>query len=415
MKTSTLEEFNSWWFTNSVPKGLLESYHRKLFGKLLERFGKRWIIAITGLRRVGKTTIIYQLIDNLLKTTKPFHIFYFSFDEKVVGLDEVLDTYREYANVDFRKDIIYCFFDEIQKLNNWQNQIKKYYDLYPNLRFIVSGSESLFLKKKVKESLAGRISDFYLSTLSFLEFLEMQGVKPSDYSLDMKSQFRKYVEFGGFPELVHENDQEERKKYVKSILVDKIIYKDIPRMYKISDPNKLLILIELFATNPGMYVDYNSLSQQFDVDRRSIGKYVLLLKEAFLIRLLGNFRKGKTAGLRKLKRVYVSDTAIVRAFNPVITEELFGRMVETIVVNNLEAESFWKKKYEVDIISDTLPIEVKYQEKILKNDLKGIRAFMKTFNKTEGLILSKNDERSIKVSEGNITIMPVWKYLLSKL
>ena len=193
MKRAALEEFNPWWFKDSVPDELLWEYKRVYYNKAIEWLGKRQAVTLTGLRRVGKTTLMFQVIQHLLEEgTEPRDILYFSFDEKVSGLDDVLDAYREMHGRNLRKRTKYLFLDEIQKLEGWQNQMKKYYDLYPKLRFMVSGSESLFIRSKARETLAGRIHDIQMPTFSFKEFLGLLGENPDKLPVrDMEALFRK--------------------------------------------------------------------------------------------------------------------------------------------------------------------------------------------------------------------------------
>jgi len=87
-------------------------------------------------------------------------------------------------------------------------------------------------------------------------------------------------------------------------------------------------------------------------------------------------------------------------------------MAETVVINNLKAVSFWKNGNEVDVVHDNMPIEVKYQEKIRFEDLKSITEFMKKFKVKKGILITKNEEREVKVEEGKIKYIPLWKWLL---
>ena len=178
MEKSKLEEFNHWWIKGNVDLELALPFKRDNYKEIEKYMDKRFIVAIIGLRRIGKTTTIYQLIQNLInKQINAENILFFSFDEITVKIGEVIETYKEIHKKDFREEKIYIFLDEIQKCSNWENEIKKYYDLYPKLKFIISGSESLFIKKKTKETLAGRVFEFNLSTFTFKEYLKISNVK----------------------------------------------------------------------------------------------------------------------------------------------------------------------------------------------------------------------------------------------
>ncbi|MBI2499174.1 ATP-binding protein [Candidatus Woesearchaeota archaeon] len=417
MEKAKLEEFNHWWTTSKVDEELALPFKRSIYSEIEGHINKRFILALVGLRRVGKTTIIYQIIKQLLeKNVDKTNILFFSFDEVSAELSEVLETFKEVHNKDFRKEKIYVFLDEIQKCNNWENELKKYYDLYPKLKFIISGSESLFIRKKTKETLAGRIFEFALNPFAFREYLRFNEISEDEfkYETKIKPLFIKFAEKGGFPETFSFETDKEFKEYIRSLVVDKIIYKDIPRIFKLEDPDFLRVLLELIATNPGMYIDYQSLSKQFEKDRRVIKSYITYLKESFLITLLGNYRKGSIITLRKKKRAYPADNALIYLYKPTIDEDFFGKMVEVLVVNKLKASSFWKNSGEIDIVHEDIPIEIKYQEKINSEDFKPIKEFMKKFNKKEGIMITKNEEREIKFEKGIIKLIPVWKWLLEE-
>lgn len=414
MEREKLEEANRWWVSGKVSDELAPEYKRKIFDELTRQLQKRFIIALVGLRRVGKTTLLYQLIRHMLASgIKAENILFFSFDEKREELNDVLETYKQIQSKDFGKEKIYVFFDEIQKAKGWENQLKKYYDLYPKLKFFISGSESLFIVGKTKETLAGRLFEYFLPPLSFIEYLELSGVgeKEMRYETKVKPLFLNYVERGGFPEMIA-SDLSDVKRYVKSIVVDKIVYQDIPTLAKIRDSELLVNLLEVISANPGMHLDYQSLAQQLDRDRRVIRDYIFWLKESFLVRTMANYRKGRLVLFRKIKKVYPTDCAVIQAFKPVVDTAFFGRMVETAIVNSVDAEVFWKNRHEVDAVVDGMPIEVKYQPKIVSSDLKGVREFMRKFSSKKGIVVTKDEEKEVRLPEGRITLIPAWKFLL---
>lgn len=415
MEKTKLEEFNPWWINGRVDPELALPYKREIYAEIEGNLKKRFVAALVGLRRVGKTTLLYQFIEKLLsEKISATSILFFSFDEASLSLSEVIESYREINAKDFRQEKTYIFLDEIQKCKNWENELKKYYDLYPKIKFVLSGSESLFIRKKTKETLAGRIFEFLLEPFSFREYLGFNGIKEEEFKYEtrIKTLFLRYVQRGGFPETFSLERDKEFKEYIKSLVIDKIIYQDIPKIFRIEEPEFLLTLLELISTNPGMYIDYQSLSKQFGKDRRVVKDYLMYLKESFLIRLLRNYRKGRITTLRKKKRAYPSDTAIIYLYKSQQDETFFGKVAETSVANKIRAELFWKNRNEVDFVRDDIPVEVKYKERINSEDLKAVREFMKKFSVKEGVIITKKDEKTINVDEGRIRLIPLWKLLL---
>ncbi|MFQ5406358.1 MAG: ATP-binding protein [Candidatus Micrarchaeia archaeon] len=414
-----LEEFNPWWFTSRVPQELLEEFKRDAFASLSKSMAKRQITAVTGLRRVGKTTLIYQLIQSLLeKGVDKNSILYFSFDERAGTLREVMNAFRVVAKGDFRGKKFFVFLDEVQKLSGWQDQVKKYYDLYPSLHFVVSGSEGLFVGTKSRESLAGRVNEFVLSSFSFSEFLALREKslgKKIQTPFEVSSLFSDYLARGGFPEIANEPDFNEVRRYVRSSVVETILYKDLLRTAGLKDFELLRTLLELFASNPGMTVDFQSLSQQFNRDRRTITSYVNWLAKGFLIKFLANYRgKGKAASLRKNRKCFIADNGVITAFKPKTDSAFTGKLAENAVVNALNARFFWKNSHEVDAVVNATPFEVKYQTKIVSKDLRGVRAFMKKHGVKKAFVASKSEEYNVKTKEGTVRVVPAWKLLLKK-
>lgn len=415
MEIAKLEEFNHWWIRGKVDPELALPFKRDIYEEIEKSIAKKFILALVGLRRIGKTVLIYQFIQKLISEGVPKeNIIFFSFDESAAQLGDILDSYKEFQKKDFRDDKVYIFLDEIQKCNNWENEIKKYYDLYPKIKIIISGSESLFIKKKTKETLAGRIIEFALTPFSFREYLRFHGVKELDlkYETKIASLFVKYAKMGGFPETFSFDNDKEFKEYIRALVVDKIVYKDIPKSFKIESPEFLGVLLELIATNPGINLDYMSLSKQFEKDRRVIKDYISYLKESFLVCILGNYRKGSITTLRKMKKAYPTDNALSYMYKLGIDDSFFGKMIECLVVNKLKAKSFWKDGNEVDIVVENFPIEVKYQEQIGSGDFIALKSFMRKFNVKEGVMITKKDERQITIEEGKIKLIPAWKWFL---
>src|SRR3989338_1174978 len=416
MERAALEQSNHWWIKGKVDPELALPFKRAVFAEIEKRMKERFIIALVGLRRVGKTTLAYQLIENLIREGAPKEtILFFSFDEAAATLGDVLESYKEAHKKDFRGGRVTVFLDELQKCRNWENELKKYYDLYPKLKFVVTGSESLFIRKKTKETLAGRIAEFMIGPFTFPEYARFHAVPQTDFGYEskMKPLFITYVENGGFPETFTIESEKSFKEYLQALVVDKIVYRDIPKRFGIEEPEFLGTLLQLIATNPGMYLDYQSLSRQFEKDRRVVKSYISYLQESFLIRMLGNYRRGSTT-LRKKKRANQQANGKKKLTKPQLISTFFGRMVETAIINSMDAKSFWKNGNELDIIHNDTPIEIKYQEKINNEDFKTLKEFMRKFGRKEAYLITKKDEGKLKVDEGIIKMIPAWKWLLKQ-
>jgi len=264
---------------------------KRKFIKILEQYVEcRQIIELTGLRRLGKTTLFLQLINYLQKNNvEPYNIWYFSFDEQKYDLDELFSGFRIQTKKDINKDKIYIFFDEIQKLKDFQSKLKVYYDLYPNLKFFISGSTSLFIKKRTQESLAGRLFSFTLKPLDFEEFLHFKNKDeyfkmPEMYQKEIDIEYHNYLS-RQFVETVNLSEDDRVKKYVSGI-IKKIIYEDIPQNYPVDNPEILYAIVRVIAEHPGMYLHYENLANDLKISSKTLAKYFSILEQAFLVKIL---------------------------------------------------------------------------------------------------------------------------------
>lgn len=428
--------FNRWWDTGRVDDIYLRPYKRGLFFQLIQYFDTRQVLVIYGLRRTGKTTLMYQLVDFLLKKgVERKKILYFSFDEKISTLEELLKTYSDLIiSKDLaRAERTYIFLDEIQKLKDWENQLKIFYDLYPNIKFIVSGSASITIQKKAVESLAGRIFEFVLPLLPFKEFLELKGEStgPEIDNLwnyeNLKEIYLarerippyllEYTKKGGFIELTDESDDERVKKYASSI-IERIVFMDLPPIFNIRHPQVLKVIMELIASNPGFLLDYAGLSQTLGKDQRVIADYLHYLRYSLLVKSLYNFSKSRFITERKLKKAYLGSTNFIYGFYPErFTEPSFlGKLMENLVVINTDATFFWRlRNYELDLITnEDIPLEVKYKDKINDREMSSLIKFCENFKMTKGIVVTKDLLKRSVLGKVKLLFIPLWMFLLKR-
>jgi hypothetical protein len=409
-----LQDFNPWW----KEEFKIEFKEREIYKKIQKFLPLPQIIAFTGLRRVGKTTLMLKIIEDTIK--KGFNsgnIIYFSFDEfKEIEIRKVMDEYEELMEKSLKKEKYLLLLDEIQKLNNWEEHLKRIYDLFKdNVKIIISGSESLFLKRKSKETLAGRIFEFKIEPLSFKEFLYFKNIEFKSvelYKKELISLFKEFTLTLGFPELVEIKEKEIIKKYIKEGIIEKIIYRDIPALFKIKEISLLESLLNIFLENPGQLVDISELAKKLKISRQTLSSYLSYLEEAFLIRKLYNFSKSRRKVERKLRKYYPTIISTDILFKEDILSK--SKVFEWLIVNQLNAEFFWRDPYknEVDIVmvnEKLMPVEIKYGK---IDDLKGILAFMRKFKVDEGFIISFDLEKKQNINNKIISVIPAFKFLL---
>ena len=408
-----LFDSNPWW-----RQKLEISYKdRVIYQKLQKYLEAKQIIALTGLRRVGKTTIMLKIVKEKIDAGfVPDNIVYFSFDNfRDLDLSELLEVYSEEYDKDLGNSKYLFLFDEIQKIINWEEQVKRLYDLHANFKIIISGSESLFIRKKSKESLAGRMFEFKVESLSFKEFLSFKGLNIKPIGLHEKELLRTFEDFmfsGGFPELVDVKDKDFVKNYIREAVVEKILFKDIPLIFPIRDVSILESIFKIISGNPGQIIEINKLASEVGLSRRVVSLYIGYLENSFLIKKIFNFSRNQRKTAKKLKKYYPTIPALGFIYGD---EDVKSKIFENLIVLQTGANFFWRDSYknEVDIVLDNekniIPIEVKYGE--IKN-IEGLTKFMKSFNVKEGFVISRDEEMEQKIDNKKISVIPAWKWLL---
>jgi len=407
-----IEKYNFHWkecFFYDYPK------KRKLFSKIVKDINVKQITSLIGLRRTGKTTILKQIINHLIESgnVKRENLLFYSFDEEQPKIEEIIKEYgiilgREIFNA---KDKFYIFLDEIQKLKDWQNQIKYFYDNYQNLKFFVSGSSSLFIKKHTRESLAGRIYEFILNPLSFEEFLifkEKENLikKKNLFKNDLEREFLLYQK-RQFIDIIDESE-EGVSRYVKS-MIEKIVYQDVPKVFPIEHEDLLIRILKVIASNPGMFSNYENLSKEIGISKITLSNYFFYLEESFLIKKLYNFSRNRLTSEKKMKRFYLTTTSFFPFLNNNIDRT---KLIENLIVSFVDAKFFWRtpQKYEVDIILEKgnkiVPLEVKYKNNITNKDTKNLLRFCKKFKVKNALMITKNkiDKKTFEFKGSKIEI-----------
>jgi uncharacterized protein len=421
MDFDILVKFNPWWVKGSVPEQFLGEHKRLVFDSIKNRLSERFIVLLFGLRRVGKTTTFYQLIQHLIESKiKSEKILYFSFDELGIMPDEVLTAFEEKMlkkKISDCNERIFVFFDEIQKIKNWQDKIKIIYDLHPNIKLFLSGSASISLQKNSKESLAGRMIEFFVEPLSFSEFLNWKKInfnekKPELFQNELMPLFMDYLRKGGFPEIIFEEKDEIIRDYIKNTVLERIIFKDIPQEFELKDLELLKLLLESFIKEPGMIINLDKMSLRLGKSKITLSNYIEYLEFSLLLRKVKNLRSNLLVSSRKGKKIYPTNTAFCFALMPdFYSDKQLERIAEVSVASHLKAEYYYKNGFEVDFINkknnEIIPFEVKFGNP----EQFQIKKFLQKFNLNKGIIISK---KLIQKEKNGIKIMPLWQFLLKK-
>ncbi len=393
----TLELLNPWWKSGEISENLALQYRRMYYQKMIPLRSLRQVIILTGLRRVGKTTLLYQNIQDLLKKNDPRQIFYFSFDKEVKDLLELFHAYSELTNIDFKSEEIFVFLDEITKLNGWAKQLKLLYDSSPNIKFFISSSSSVNLEKEAISDLAGRYFLINISPLFFREFLEIRKKEeylksPKLYARELKDEFSLYFS-RSFPECVFWEDELLIKDYLKTTLIDKIIRLDLTAKFKNMNVDLLFNLLELFYMEPGTYLEYENLAKNLRVSKKTLYDHVFYLEFCYLIRIVKNFRPSTLSAKRKLQRVYPYWWNMAVGY---CSEQ--ATLLESFVASIKDLKYYWRDgDKEVDFLEvcnkNIMAYEVKNKERLDKRDLSSLSYFSEKYGTEKAVLISKKNEK----------------------
>ena len=405
-----LRAFNPWWSSGIVPAGFLKDYRRFAYYEAMDRLDQKDIrrtVVLTGARRVGKTTIEYQMIDTLLKRgVAPQQIVFISLDHpmlKLSGLENILGCYHE--NVWPTEDVYY-FFDEVQYAVSWDRWLKTIYDTQPETKCVATGSASPALVRGSAESGAGRWSVIQVPTLSFFEYCSLinvgipelgSAVRPSAFAhmtrqertrvmmslAPVQNHFSRYLRVGGFPELALASDELLAQQVMREDVVDKVLKKDLPALYDIRSPLELERIFLYLCNVSSNIVSFTAMARELDgASRATVENYVKYLESANLIFQSWPVEMGGRKPLKMQPKIYIADAAIRNAVlmdNDMMTDPAeLGKIVETAVYKHVASFYYPKaakvgysrggpKDREIDIVVEyagarKILVEVKYRE-----------------------------------------------------
>jgi len=422
-----------------VFKKIIAEFHESELPEIINRdyslADTNEITAIIGLRRVGKTYLLYQKIKELLKSgVGKNRIIFINFeDERLLGLktehlDSILEAYYELHPESIQK-IIYLFFDEIHAAPNWNKFLARLYEK-KQYKIFMTGSSSKLLSTEIATQLRGRTITTDIYSLSFKEFLRFKDFKADaniDYSKKrflLKKLFNEFLEFGGYPQIAKYKNEIEKENTLNTYL-ELTIYKDIVERYKIRNLFLLKNMIKFFVTNTGKSISlnnfYESMKKDMKISRDAVWEYFSYLEDINLLFVVNKFSSSLKKQIALTKKAYISDCGFKKIFGMNISADV-GRLLENMVFIELKRKKkeiyYWKDKNECDFVVKTNfkvreAIQVCYNlEDNKEREINGLIEAMKNFSLKKGLILTYDQDGSFMKDNKEIIIKPVWKWLL---
>lgn len=342
-----IEILNPHWKTGEIERQIANMGRRdyfNLFYPLVKGSTVHRAPILLGPRRVGKTILLQQTIQQLIKDgVDPKRIVYLSIDTPLLqglALERLLDLYLEIHDLK-SPDGCFIIFDEIQYLYKWEVHLKSLIDLYKRTKFIASGSAAAALRRKSQESGAGRFTDFLLPPVTFCEYLRLLNIewKFAGDIQALNDEFIRYMNFGGYPEAMFNAEiQQNPERFVRSDIIEKALLRDLPSLYGIDDIQELTRLFNTLAYQTGNEVTLEGLSKSSGVAKNTIRRYIEYLEAAFLIKTVSRVdNRGSTFKRENFFKVYLTNPSMYSALIEPISEniEAIGSLVETAIFSQL--------------------------------------------------------------------------------
>lgn len=404
-----LRQYNPWWKNPAAIKNESKPKKRVAFDDALRMIKHKTIrrfVVLSGARRVGKTTIMFQMIEQLIEEgINPRNILYITFDNpivKMVNVEKVLSIYETIYPI---SGTIYVFFDEIQYTDNWKLWMKVIYDSRKDIRLTATGSASPILEKRSTDSGTGRWSVIKIPTMSFYEYCKLLQLDEPELTGNIRltelinmsqgelgdlmdrftplmNHFNRYLTIGGFPELVLSDDDVYAQRMLREDVVDKVIKRDVLTLFNIRSPILMEKLFLYLCLNSSELFNATTAAKELEnTSVATIENYIDALEMSNLIYQAKPVDVGSKGALKGKPKIFIADAAIRNAVlmidDILVDEKELGIMVETCVYkhivsfyqNSTAQLGYFRKlkdnQKEVDVVIETpkgkILCEVKYR------------------------------------------------------
>ncbi len=432
--TTVLSRFNPWW--RQEPIADLPVWKRAAYQELrawtMDPPTRRAVV-LSGARQIGKTTLMLQMIQELLDSGVPAaNVLYVTFDHpilKLAGIDAVLEAWRE------REPAVdgpeYLFLDEAQFLRDWGTWVKHEQDFNRHRRIVFTGS-AMTLERTDSESGVGRWHMIRLTTLSFYEYIQIKQITlpalPELHSLrdlfawkprqlyqakeatpNYIGHFHEYLLRGGFPQTALMDSMSIAQRLIREDIIDKVLKRDMTANFGVRQVLDLEHTFLYLCMNDGGLLDMTNLASNLSVTKVTAQRYIDMFVASHLVYKLPPFGYGKDV-LRGKFKLYLSDPAIAPAVMlrdkaMIADPQLLGVATEAAVFKHIFARyyannvkfSYWrgKKQHEVDLVAEAgaeiIPFEVKYRSRTPSaSDLKGLLEMANSKPLTHGYVVTKS-------------------------
>ncbi|MGI5172850.1 ATP-binding protein [Treponema sp. OMZ 840] len=381
---------------------------------------------LIGLRRAGKSTLLYKIVQDLIATGTDWNqIIYINFEDERLAefsLEDFNDILSVQAEMSDKRG--WFFLDEVQNIDGWEKFARRMADSKEHI--FITGSNAKMLSQEIESRLGGRYRTQYVTPYNFREFLTAKNIDFSEKAIlgtkdrgKIKRAFKTYFYFGGFPESIQ---YEDKREYVSSIY-QKVLLGDIAARNGIRNTNGLRLLIKKIAESVKDEVSYSKLHNILKTVGVSISKdavidYVGYAQQSYLIFAIRNYYS-KFVDKETTPKYYFSDNGLLNLFLDKAEARLLENLVAINLRNRYKDKVYYLKSQNLDIdffvektgeviqaaysVSD---ISYNRETKALVQAANSVKKAKKFF------IITYDEEKELNIGGIKITVIPVWKWLL---
>lgn len=435
-KNEIIESLLAW---NFWQKGIDAGISRKPYLEQIHRYLKTdEVVALAGVRRCGKSTILLQVLAELINNGLPKqNTLYINFEDpkfyNFLGLDlldKIWQVYQEYLNPQGK---VYLVLDEVQKIKGWEHWVRAKYDQKESVKIFVTGSNAELLSAEFSSVLTGRHLELAVTPLNFGEYLGFKGVKIENNKLWMaesRSLLYKhaleYLQLGGFPKIVLTGDELLRKELLEQYFND-ILTKDIRDRYKLKEAGKLKNLALFFAANftrPYTFRKVKALSE-IPLSLDTVHRFSHYLENSFIVDFLSRFSYSLKNRMQTARKVYFVDNGLRNAVAFKFSSDT-GKLLENAVFRHLKQQKkevyYYQEKQEVDfVLKEGLKIvglinvssSIEDKETYLR-ETAALKEAMRYFKQKEATLITLEGKAKTIRDEGfTILIVPFYQWAIA--
>ena len=417
---------------------MIETIRRRILPALEQHLDAPEMTLLIGPRQVGKTTLIRMLLRGL--QAKGLRTVFFNldveedmrwFDSQRLLLDRLEFLVGKTAQT------VYVAIDEIQRKNDAGRFMKGLYDMGLPYKFILSGSGSLELNEQIAESMMGRKREFFITPVSFAEFVDYRtgyaysdrlGVYGQMEPQRLAGHLTEYLNYGGYPRVVVSEGQEEKRQVMREIYIS-YVDRDISGLLRLSRPDAFRQMLALLASQSGQLLNMTTLSSQVGISTPTLKNYLYYAQKTFSIVLVQPYFRNLQKEITKAPTPYFVDLGLrnllLNKWGTLTESGDFGFVFQNLVYHMLRAKypntpvKYWRTvdKSEVDFIVEDesrggiFPVEVKYGSLRRPEVTRSLRSFIEKYQPKETWVVNMSLDHVVQIGETSVRFVPLYALL----